>query len=128
MIRRPPRSTRTDTLFPYTTLFRSRQSGEGQPSDRGRRFHSQAQAVRRLRRALHHLRAGAASRTYGGEEGRQARALRPRKAGAFRSEEHTSELQSLMRISYAVFCLKKKKNMKHMNMNTQYESITHDRR
>src|SRR3546814_13351323 len=73
MIRRPPRSTRTGTLFPYTTLFRS---------------------VRRL----HHGR-----RLYS-EEGRQA--------GSFitsRSEEHTSELQSLMRISYAVFCLKKKK-------------------
>src|SRR3546814_16357799 len=74
MIRRPPRSTRTDTLFPYTTLFRS-------PSDRG------PGAVRA--RAGHG--AAAAADRY-----------------VRRSEEHTSELQSLMRISYAVFCLKKK--------------------
>src|SRR3546814_6839525 len=77
MIRRPPRSTRTDTLFPYTTLFRSEQRGlprharQDQMPGRGRR----ASSV-------------------------------PRRT---RSEEHTSELQSLMRISYAVFCLKKKK-------------------
>src|SRR3546814_9023462 len=72
MIRRPPRSTRTDTLFPYTTLFRS-------PDQQPR----------------HDLVANA----------QQQRALEHR----MRSEEHTSELQSLMRISYAVFCLKKKK-------------------
>src|SRR3546814_14442742 len=76
MIRRPPRSTRTDTLFPYTTLFRSRLSrhGAGRTRDGQPRF-----------------RAG------------EFRKLPPR------SEEHTSELQSLMRISYAVFCLKKNK-------------------
>src|SRR3546814_5466482 len=81
MIRRPPRSTRTDTLFPYTTLFRSITSpracapclGERAPSDRA-----------------------------------QKRCQSEHKDS--RSEEHTSELQSLMRISYAVFCLKKKKN------------------
>src|SRR3546814_3361301 len=81
MIRRPPRSTRTDTLFPYTTLFRSD----------------------------HVARTGAADRWAQGEApGRAPRrsAGRPRR----RSEEHTSELQSLMRISYAVFCLKKKKS------------------
>src|SRR3546814_10732262 len=74
MIRRPPRSTRTDTLFPYTTLFRS---------------------------SCPRTRSNAARQWY----------LRPVLAGACtvpRSEEHTSELQSLMRISYAVFCLKKK--------------------
>src|SRR6056297_3816953 len=76
MIRRPPRSTRTDTLFPYTTLFRS--GDPEKPSDR---------RLRRLRRRQKHPRA------------------RP---PAPRSEEHTSELQSLRRISYAVFCLKKK--------------------
>src|SRR3546814_1797772 len=71
MIRRPPRSTRTDTLFPYTTLFRSlRTQGHPHPALRVARWLTS-------------------------------------KAG--RSEEHTSELQSLMRISYAVFCLKKKK-------------------
>src|SRR3546814_2603418 len=80
MIRRPPRSTRTDTLFPYTTLFRSLLSGFA--------------AGRRPRAAA---------------EGIVAR-HRPRALG--RSEEHTSELQSLMRISYAVFCLKKKKKKK----------------
>src|SRR3546814_3392324 len=85
MIRRPPRSTRTDTLFPYTTLFRSDrehrgkrlpgagESREDEPHDRDR---------------------------HGGAE----------RIGDRRSEEHTSELQSLMRISYAVFCLKKKNN------------------
>src|SRR3546814_7039218 len=83
MIRRPPRSTRTDTLFPYTTLFRSEQL-ECLPGEFGfgdkRRYASQQQYGHRPRRELHQ-----------------------------RSEEHTSELQSLMRISYAVFCLKKKK-------------------
>src|SRR3546814_1258962 len=81
-IRRPPRSTRTDTLFPYTTLFRSAlgPSFEGSGDYR--------QAARRSRA--------------GGRERRAPARLRRR------SEEHTSELQSLMRISYAVFCLKKK--------------------
>src|SRR3546814_3288322 len=72
MIRRPPRSTRTDTLFPYTTLFRS--------------------PLRQIHTGPIHL-----------------RHLSWRNSFARRSEEHTSELQSLMRISYAVFCLKKKK-------------------
>src|SRR3546814_3692300 len=74
MIRRPPRSTRTDTLFPYTTLFRS--------------------SRRRRSKAGRHR-------------------LTPMNRRICRSEEHTSELQSLMRISYAVFCLKKKKQMKN---------------
>src|SRR3546814_17995470 len=91
MIRRPPRSTLTDTLFPYTTLFRSaRLPGRGAPGRCGRRTGA---------RATYH---GAAD--HGAADNGAAR---PR-AGA-RSEEHTSELQSLMRISYAVFCLKKKK-------------------
>src|SRR3546814_2025032 len=92
MIRRPPRSTRTDTLFPYTTLFRSvhgvpmMQSSGSKPNSR-----SCAKA----------------------------------RNSDWRSEEHTSELQSLMRISYAVFCLKKKKrnkykisNLKHITLQT----------
>src|SRR3546814_9533749 len=84
MIRRPRRSTRTDTLFPYTTLFRS--------CDRGRRYRH----------------AGRANRATASACGRLA-ALRSQPDGtAMRSEEHTSELQSLMRISYAVFCLNKK--------------------
>src|SRR3546814_11408526 len=78
MILRPPRSTRTDTLFPYTTLFRSLAPG---------------------------FRRGARSR----RRHRVAARLGPRLRAHGRSEEHTSELQSLMRISYAVFCLKKKK-------------------
>src|SRR3546814_8209311 len=100
MIRRPPRSTRTDTLFPYTTLFRSdarppraRHPWSAQPSCRAEHRHIQAED---------------------------------------RSEEHTSELQSLMRISYAVFCLKKKKehnrkkqdenNNKYINNTTTIEN------
>src|SRR3546814_9223785 len=87
MIRRPPRSTRTDTLFPYTTLFRSGDEARGRAAGRG-------QDPRR--------RAG---------RGAAVRADR-RPARPCRSEEHTSELQSLMRNSYAVFCLKKKKKTK----------------
>src|SRR3546814_8655512 len=99
MIRRPPRSTRTDTLFPYTTLFRS-----GDPLD-----------LRPGKVALPPLRT---SRRLDVDAARQthAVALSPRRVCRVsgprsehrRSEEHTSELQSLMRISYAVFCLKKK--------------------
>src|SRR3546814_3236459 len=85
MIRRPPRSTRTDTLFPYTTLFRS-------PIPVAhRRFHKPVLYGRQGHGIIH----GIASRHDTHRNGR--------------SEEHTSELQSLMRISYAVFCLKKKK-------------------
>src|SRR3546814_7952654 len=100
MIRRPPRSTRTDTLFPYTTLFRS-----GGGVDVGR-------AVRVCARAS----GRASSPRWRRRPDRRAplsRAGRYRAAAGrtwWRSEEHTSELQSLMRISYAVFCLKKKKN------------------
>src|SRR3546814_2299045 len=91
MIRRPPRSTRTDTLFPYTTLFRSR----GRVAARTRPQAVAADSP--LRRAAQHRPAGACDR----------------------SEEHTSELQSLMRISYAVFCLKKKKKTQHPTRETQ---------
>src|SRR3546814_938126 len=86
MIRRPPRSTRTDTLFPYTTLFRS--LGDA------RRGVPHADPARRADDAA------PCRRGVGSSAGRPAH----------RSEEHTSELQSLMRISYAVFCLKKKNN------------------
>src|SRR3546814_3960965 len=136
MVRRPPRSTRTDTLFPYTTLFRSardrvqhlhlladRGAAPVRPVGRG------ARTVRNHARAPHPL--GPAVRGYGL---RQWRAVGEFPADLFagrdhplrrdavarlghgamsrlivRSEEHTSELQSLMRISYAVFCLQKKK-------------------
>src|SRR3546814_3741348 len=102
MIRRPPRSTRTDTLFPYTTLFRSDDPGR-LDSAAGRRAVATRIAGGRCSRS-----AGAAAqrRADGASAGRQPSSERPHR---LRSEEHTSELQSLMRISYAVFCLKKKK-------------------
>src|SRR3546814_4416598 len=89
MIRRPPRSTRTDTLFPYTTLFRSANSSPYPPVNVSMADPRASAAVPSTPRPL-----GGAFGSLG--------ALR-------RSEEHTSELQSLMRISYAVFCLKKKR-------------------
>src|SRR3546814_4995194 len=96
MIRRPPRSTRTDTLFPYTTLFRS----EGNlPQLRRQADVEQEDAVDRLAPA------------------RFGRVDRDGSTVAERSEEHTSELQSLMRISYAVFCLKKKKKINKKDYN-----------
>src|SRR3546814_3920686 len=94
MIRRPPRSTRTDTLFPYTTLFRS-----DPRHDRPGRVRSGRLRGGGVVRAGH---AGPGRPRGEGEAGHRL----PRLG---RSEEHTSELQSLMRISYAVFCLKKKK-------------------
>src|SRR3546814_5555723 len=108
MIRRPPRSTRTDTLFPYTTLFRSF-------LDRERAFGG-AELPQRAA-----VDAQQGPQSVGGQAGRERTAemeaqgeslfaLAPAARGGeqHRSEEHTSELQSLMRISYAVFCLKKK--------------------
>src|SRR3546814_10110888 len=103
MIRRPPRSTRTDTLFPYTTLFRS--------LDAGQRFQGAGTLVEPAidERRLEH-RVLAADLV---DERRHAElVLHPAHDVQVRSEEHTSELQSLMRISYAVFCLKKKKTLK----------------
>src|SRR3546814_8704417 len=98
MIRRPPRSTRTDTLFPYTTLFRSLPVHKAREGGRIERpvaewRHQGGNRTRKHVSLLYKDRAG------------------PKESG--RSEEHTSELQSLMRISYAVFCLKKKKKSKH---------------
>src|SRR3546814_1219076 len=95
MIRRPPRSTRTDTLFPYTTLFRSSDASERRISDVR---HGQHAGLRDDREA------DAQRRVNGG----MPRRLSVPDSEDRRSEEHTSELQSLMRISYAVFCLKKK--------------------
>src|SRR3546814_12733913 len=109
MIRRPPRSTRTDTLFPYTTLFRSAEMltvyGTELPS---RLFLGTAQypSPAILAEAVRTSQASVVTVSLRRE------AARGEAAGQFwdmRSEEHTSELQSLMRISYAVFCLKKKK-------------------
>src|SRR3546814_5006054 len=105
MKRRPPRSTRTDTLFPYTTLFRSQNSNnDGNNSGNGNQGQQQQQ------------------QNSGGNQGNNQPQYQPPQFQPQhhnyqpptgyqqqRSEEHTSELQSLMRISYAVFCLKKKK-------------------
>src|SRR3546814_8197862 len=100
MIRRPPRSTRTDTLLPYTTLFRSPRPPPAPPGKCRRRSRSRLSRSPPRPSILSWPRRGC--RDYGG---RGASARREE-----RSEEHTSELQSLMRISYAVFCLKKKKD------------------
>src|SRR3546814_1920847 len=104
MIRRPPRSTRTDTLFPYTTLFRSRSEVPGG------RMRARAQ------RAALDL---SVSDNGNGNASESLRERRKPQVGVTsptcRSEEHTSELQSLMRISYAVFCLKKKIKTTHHN-------------
>src|SRR3546814_2687947 len=102
MIRRPPRSTRTDTLFPYTTLFRSPHAQQGR-----------LQPPAEQRRDLRHGRP------------RPRHSRQPDRLGDLRSEEHTSELQSLMRISYAVFCLKKKKTQTHHTLTkSQLKNIT----
>src|SRR3546814_7987313 len=113
MRRRPPRSTRTDTLFPYTTLFRS---GRGD-----RQFLRSGQAVRLVTVGCQpqHLSSGkglgdpiaATHHPQAALERWRRRSVQALSGnGRRRSEEHTSELQSLMRISYAVFCLNKKKN------------------
>src|SRR3546814_9788758 len=105
MIRRPPRTTLTDTLFPYTTLFRSHDVGD-LPKDR--HFDpvilSMAYRWRSKYGGLIPLACEAAAIRRPNTDG-----IKRRNNG--RSEEHTSELQSLMRISYAVFCLKKKKKI-----------------
>src|SRR3546814_6286218 len=98
MIRRPPRSTRTDTLFPYATLFRS--------------------AVRDV------IGTSVMDAVLTGERAALAADARVKlKKSQDRSEEHTSELQSLMRISYAVFCLKKKKHRNSETNEKEEESI-----
>src|SRR3546814_8640255 len=107
MIRRPPRSTRTDTLFPYTTLFRS-----------------PAATTPPTWPPAAPWRPGTRPRPP-----RPPRTCSQSSAGS-RSEEHTSELQSLMRISYAVFCLKKKKNIqkqerRHRQYDIKWTTETH---
>src|SRR3546814_10839087 len=135
MIRRPPRSTRTDTLFPYTTLFRSRpvegsrrpshastvrrRSDDERGSGNGRAPGIQDRRSFSERRPRHSIVLygdsilGPCCRRESLHLTRQASATRLEiwccSVSVPRSEEHTSELQSLMRISYAVFCLKKKK-------------------
>src|SRR3546814_534464 len=113
MVTRPPRSTRTSTLFPDTTLFRSRGRSDHQAGDQG----EEIQALREVREGRHVRPRGSQGRVAALELGDllqrlAVHELRNRHPGELgrqdRSEEHTSELQSLMRISYAGFCLKKK--------------------
>src|SRR3546814_2766192 len=119
MMRRPPRSTRTDTLFPYTTLFRSAVIYAARST-----FGLSLQAIRDNPRRMRAI----------GFDVTLHRVAAYFLAGLIRSEEHTSELQSLMRISYAVFCLKKKnkqtiatqKHISHQTMitNRTYRTIS----
>src|SRR3546814_8414100 len=102
MLRRTPRSTRTDTLFPYTTLFRSRL-----PINLSGGLKAKGHPVGATGVSMHVM----IARQLLGEAGDMQLQRRPELG---RSEEHTSELQSLIRISYAVFCLKKKKNRMSM--------------
>src|SRR3546814_6450147 len=107
MIRRPPSSTRTDTLFPYTTLFRS--DAVGRIIGVECRIGTRAIVRQRQRRAADDRRAGRdLERRGGGAVVAMGVGAEDRGDALARSEEHTSKLQSLMRISYAVFCLKKK--------------------
>src|SRR3546814_9457148 len=108
MIRRPPRSTRTDTLFPYTTLLRSI-VGRLQLVIDDRR-HEQVNGVR--------------TDVDGGADQGTLGHLTNSWSGAARSEEHTSELQSLMRISYAVFCLTKKTNTLSLDLYIHVQKIS----
>src|SRR3546814_2043865 len=120
MIRRPPRSTRTDTLFPYTTLFRSR---HGAAPVGGERLAGRLGAAGGRRRPGAHRGRAAAHEGAGGAVA-VGRAV---EYGARRSEEHTSELQSLMRISYAVFCLKKKKKRQKQKYGHGKDTYTESR-
>src|SRR3546814_6638657 len=117
MIRRPPRSTRTDTLFPYTTLFRSGRRITA-VKRRTSNIEATARVVRNGRQPDHRQRLRAMIEA-AGVDALQIEAVD-------RSEEHTSELQSLMRISYAVFCLKKKKTELQKNQNETDRQVPTD--
>src|SRR3546814_2711913 len=110
MIRRPPRATRTDTLFPYTTLVRSclwpRRAAFGRRAVGA--GHCRGVCAGTVAASRDERVSGGAVRSGNHERAGGARIARRDAARTLRSEEHTSELQSLMRISYAVFCLKKK--------------------
>src|SRR3546814_6568947 len=100
MIRRPPRSTRTDTRFPYTTLFRSHEAALSLPvTQETERVNDAAQTIARSPNT------------------------QPNPTNRTRSEEHTSELQSLMRISYAVFCLKTKKTGNKIDVKKRQNTV-----
>src|SRR3546814_2638575 len=119
MIRRPPRSTRTDTLFPYTTLFRSKTASTGAvPVIRPQECHLPDPHIPPRSSADPCCNAEAKDR-----HPDQLQAP-PKSRGQARSEEHTSELQSLMRSSYAVFCLKKKNIKTKQPIQTHTSTIT----
>src|SRR3546814_6657475 len=117
MIRRPPRTTRTDTLFPYTTLFRSECGGEGEVLAQLllQRLGGGCGRERERGQRAEVVLVGDVGRQHPGGHRRDGAPighllLLDQRIDPLRSEEHTSELQSLMRISYAVFCLQKKNN------------------
>src|SRR3546814_7146459 len=111
MIRRPPRTTRTDTLFPYTTLFRSQRHVEAKDEDKDRKSAERRNSCGNFDEGAFQTRKPCHG-NHRSDRCNHAPAIDERSEDGDRrhdrSEEHTSELQSLMRISYAVFCLKKK--------------------
>src|SRR3546814_6050756 len=114
MIRRPPRSTRTDTLFPYTTLFRSPSTTYSSMSFTWPDMTNSPGPACKNRSLVGHM----PDLRMRPVESNTTKAI-----NAWRSEEHTSELQSLMRISYDVFCLKKNKHKNHYNtITSEYKS------
>src|SRR3546814_8179577 len=118
MILRPPRSTRTDTLFPYTTLFRS-----GPPP--GQNYFLTTDLADKAVEYINGLQSAAPEKPFYMYWATGA-VHSPHQATPERSEEHTSELQSLMRISYAVFCLKKKKKKKNNQQTIRHNHIKQD--
>src|SRR3546814_1446559 len=115
MVRRPPSSTRTDTLFPYTALFRSLEPGRSRVP---RRAPAEFAGTGTLQ-------AGTGLALPRDWRPGLGRSRQPRNRHRRRSEEHTSELQSLMRISYAVFCLKKKRKLQYAyHYNEQHSTMT----
>src|SRR3546814_2056769 len=118
MIRRPPRSTRTDTLFPYTTLFRSQQQQE--PQNGQKQAYDELVPVMILRPLGLHF---TPDDVVVGRVAPPMQRIVHEVATYSRSEEHTSELQSLMRISYAVFCLKKKNKKENQTVRSTADTI-----
>src|SRR3546814_6523158 len=123
MIRRPPRSTRTDTLFPDTTLFRS---GDHALDDPARNCGFILRVARKAIETVDRDQADAVGGRFA-EQLHHPQRMTDGDDWTARSEEHTSELQSLMRISYAVLCLKKKKNTNAQN-NTSHNTKKKDKR
>src|SRR3546814_4808612 len=124
MIRRPPRSTRTDTLFPYTTLFRSIQKAEMKVPTATAKVAAKCSPLPTLLMPKSMTPRKPASRKKAVNTSYAIRGptIGPARSEKTRSEEQTSELQSLMRISYAVFCLKKKKVTQKIHINTTHKT------